>query len=350
MKRALHIGAHEELIYEYFLFMKENWAFDYVLHQDSPRHKFQEDASFNGDIFIVTPYAKSKINNFLNVAGIVYSHRSKYDVMHFHGGRSQILLVLWCRLVCSAQVIAHAHTFSDVKYSWFRTILNKASELIFSYCCHSLLACSENAGKFLFGKARFTILKNVIDYRKFATCRQGNVGCPTVIMMADYIPSKNHLFAIDIINKVVVEGEREFRVEFYGADKGQKGLLEEKIEQFALEHIISINDRTERADLAYASADILLMPSFFEGFGMAAIEGQASNLECIVSSRLPMDVKISDHIAFLSLEHTRIWCETLRNAISYIRSTEQRNYPVLNSYNSNVYGCSLAKIYEGHDA
>ena len=346
MKCALHIGAHEELIHEYFLTMSDKWIFDYVLHKDNPIHKYENDETFKGRTYIVTPYARSKVRNFIDTAKILYDKRNYYQIIHAHGGRSQILLLLWCRIISKAKIIAHAHTTGCDCDMWHRKLLNKFCEYLFWFLCHRLLACSENASAYLFGRRPVKILKNIINYVTFQTKRNGTVLRPTIIMMSDYIASKNHLFALDIIHDLVRDGEQEFSVQMFGEDKGTKELVRQKINKLGLDEIITVNERILYPEKAYTKADILLMPSIFEGFGLAAVEGQVSNLICLVSDDLPKSVKISEYIEFISLKRKDLWVSRLKNAIETTRALSCRNYLINSNYDSNIHGNGLLEIYE----
>ena len=350
MKHALHIGAHEELIHEYFLKMSEDWIFDYVLHTHNPKHKFQHQEVFNGRIYVVTPYASSKIQNFYEIAKIIYRNRRRYQVIHAHGGRSHLILLLFSRFFSNAKIIAHAHTVGILRKSWIRNFINKFCGLLFSLSCHHLLACSEEAGTYLFGHSRAEFFKNIINYEKFRIDRNQTVEEPRVIMMADYTEAKNHLFAVQVIHETVKSGETQFFVDMYGENKGTKNAVMDSIRHLGLDFMISVNERTPHPEKAFAKADILLMPSTYEGFGMVAVEGQASNLKCLVSDALPEVVKISTEIQFISLNSKDYWSLSLREAIENIKNSPSRNYPISDNYDSAVFGDGLRLIYEGNHA
>lgn len=56
-----------------------------------------------------------------------------------------------------------------------------------------------------------------------------------------------------------------------------------------------------------SAMDIFLMPSLFEGFGIAALEAQANGLPCILSDKLTKDLNMSDNIQYLPIDSVDDW-------------------------------------------
>ena len=60
----------------------------------------------------------------------------------------------------------------------------------------------------------------------------------------------------------------------------------------------------------YQAMDIFLLPSRFEGLGIAAVEAAASGLPAVVSDQVPEDVAFTENVRHVPLE-LPLWTRTL---------------------------------------
>ena len=74
----------------------------------------------------------------------------------------------------------------------------------------------------------------------------------------------------------------------------------------------------------YSAADILLMPSKYEGLGLSLIEGQCSGIICLCSNKVPNEAKVSTTISFLpiGLEDINLWVNSINNTLF---TTDRKN-------------------------
>ena len=52
----------------------------------------------------------------------------------------------------------------------------------------------------------------------------------------------------------------------------------------------------------YQMADVFVMPSLYESFGLVTVEAQCSGLPCVLSDRIPKEIKVIENVSFLSLD------------------------------------------------
>lgn len=90
----------------------------------------------------------------------------------------------------------------------------------------------------------------------------------------------------------------------------------------------------------YSAFDFLVLPSLYEGFGMAALEGQANGLYCLVSPNFPTDVYFSDRILQFPIGK--------KDAIAW--STELSKLSVTSKREGNVPDTIRIKGYDIRDA
>ena len=86
---------------------------------------------------------------------------------------------------------------------------------------------------------------------------------------------------------------------------GDGELMEEvknQVKKLGLTDCVMFLGNRGDVDRLMQAADLLLMPSRFEGLPVSAIEAQASGLPCLFSDTITTQVKITESVKFESLE------------------------------------------------
>lgn len=176
------------------------------------------------------------------------------------------------------------------------------------YATH-LLACSEDAGKWMFGDRPFTVIPNGIhperfryqeDAGKAIREQYGMDGHPLVGIIGRLSAQKNPAYALRIL-------ETLFRMEpsagaFFAGDGFLRGETMEAAEKAGIRDRIVFAGTVDNIPAWMSAADVLLMPSLFEGLPFALIEAQASGLPCVVSAAITRDADLTGLIRFLDLD------------------------------------------------
>ena len=263
-------------------------------------------------------YAYRRMSHLLDV--------DAFDLIHVNTGS------LWLQAVCLHAArragvprrIAHSHnsllgvrrmaSFSD---SFFRPIINS--------CATQCFACSTVAGIWLFGEdewnARGIVLKNGIDADHFAfdptvrsRIREG-VDTPLVVGVVGRLDEqKNQSFLLDVFARVVsICPESQLWIVGGGDDEG---MLRGRVTSLGLTSQVKfLGSRADVAELLQGM-DVFVLPSKFEGLGIALVEAQAAGLPCVASDAVPTDVDIHGCcIEHLSLdEPIEHWASHIINA------------------------------------
>lgn len=95
----------------------------------------------------------------------------------------------------------------------------------------------------------------------------------------------------------------------------------------------------------YQAMDGFLLPSFFEGFPVVAIEAQAAGLPCFLSNRITREVKISENVYFLPIRNGDeiLWAQTIHKAIWKGRKGKKS---ISEKYNITYAAKHLEKRYQ----
>lgn len=250
--------------------------------------------------------------------------------------------------------VAHSHNNSMQTKSKISRILSRVIKHFFKYSATDYLACSEAAAKWLFpGKIyknkQYRIISNGIDAEGFAFDlgwrrkireKYGLSDNDMVVgSVARLMPQKNHEFMFRIIEEIR-KTVPDVRLLCVG-----EGDLEEQLRRQVRE--LGIEDNVIFAGTApdvnhyYSAMDVYLMPSLFEGFGIAALEAQANGLPCILSDRISKAVDMGERVAFVSLEDdAAVWAKRVtdefkerRDGKSARETMRQKGYSIENTAN-----------------
>lgn len=299
-------------------------------------------------------YCLGKRNNIRSYFFKLKTLCKNYDVIHINANSATAVIELLAATLAGVKVrIDHNHT-THTEHPYLNIILKPLLEQL----CDIGLACSEDAGKWLFGEGRFTVLRNAIDvdkYRFSASLRQEyrkkwNIPIDAFVIghVGKINTPKNHFKLLDVFYEYQkIHSNAMLLCVGYGPLRGE---LEEKIVNLGLQGIVFITG--ERTDIpGFLSAmDVFVFPSKWEGLGMAVIEAQASGLPCLVSDQVPKDVYLSEQVESLMLENNaKVWANKIEEVQIQNRSLQsERNIRTITSlgYNIETEAYYLQEIYE----
>lgn len=246
--------------------------------------------------------------------------KNKYDVIHVHGNSGTMLIeVLLAKLTRVKKIIVHGHS-TECNHE----IINKILKFIMLVLSDERLACSDEAGKFLYSKRNFVVLNNAIDLQKYQYDEQVRFKCREEFCVKDEIlighignfySWKNHAFLIDV-----------FRA-YHKINKNSKLLLvsdgplcqemQQKVKDLGLEKDVIFAGRRADVERLYQAMDIFIFPSLYEGLGLVAVEAQTAGLPVLASTNVPIEAGCTDLFERMELEKgAKAWAEKIENIIS----------------------------------
>lgn len=172
-----------------------------------------------------------------------------------------------------------------------------------------LLACSEAAGRWLFGdpavsSGKVHILKNAINLEKFQFSQvrrddtRAVLGISSDQMVVGQIGrfafQKNQEFTLRVVAQLIKQGHDV--VLLLIGDGDDRSMLEQKSRELGVDnHVRFLGIRDDVADLLQAM-DVMLFPSRYEGLGMAAVESQATGCPVLASTEVPEEASLAPDI------------------------------------------------------
>lgn len=168
----------------------------------------------------------------------------------------------------------------------------------------------------------------------------GRIDCPR---QTD-LNHKNPMFAIEIAKKVI-RTNKKIKFLFVG-EKGEVGKNEEnKIREQGLENHIFFLGKRKDVNLIMNGADIFLLTSIIEPFGLVLVEAQLSGLKIICSNIITKElIQFEKQFNLLDLNEPEVWINTV---ISELWNTQMRSEFIdINSENLRNSKFSIEVSYQ----
>lgn len=356
--RVLHselngeLGGIESFLYNVYRFIdKEKVEFDFLTISDTPAY---------GDKFKKMGSTVYKVPKHINFLGYYFAidkilREGNYDIVHIHKNSAiDILILKVLQRFPNIKVVVHSHnTFPSVGGKLEK--LHKFNRKYLYDNADYRLACSDNAGKWMYGNGAFEIIKNGIDTKGFRFCTEygeeirAMYGIPMNAFVIGHVGrftnQKNHSKLIDIF-AAIKERKSDAYLLLLGGGELQD-TIKSKVEKLNLcDSVIFCGVRTD-VNKYLCAMDAFVFPSTWEGLGIVAIEAQASGLECYLSRELPKEVEVTDAVTWFDVSENE---NAIANMIDLTKVPEETRYirnreVAENGYDMQETANRLMKIY-----
>lgn len=347
-------GGVEAVIMNYYRNIdRTKIQFDFICDSDSTNIPYDEIKKLGGKVILIPPY-QNVISYHFALKKVL--KKGKYNIVHSHINTLSVfsLFAAWCARVPIR--IAHNHATSS-KREWKRNILKNILKPLNKIFANVYMACSKNAGIWMFGEKEYSngnvkIINNAIETKKFIfdikertkLRKKYNIADDEIVIgqVGRLMQTKNQSFSIEIFKDFIKE--KKSKLIFVGSGPMEKE-LKEKVTENNIDNDVIFLGQMDNTHSLYSMFDILILPSFYEGFGMVLLEAQVSNLTCIVSTGIPIEAKIVDNVKFISLDDKREWISELNN-FKFVERVDNSNYVKNMNFDIELECQKLEKIYD----
>lgn len=306
---GMNTGGAETFIMNVFRNIDHNVVEFHFIISNYKVQAYEEEIIKMGGVIHRVPRMKP---NIFKHASELYKlmRKEDFDVIHRHSSSSIVYIDLLLAMLCRIPIrILHSHN-TNTENSFFHRLFR-----VFSFSATHRIACSYEAGQWMYAHKNFEVIKNGIDLEKFVFNQQMREKMRLEYDLKDkYIigivgrmsEQKNPLFIVDVFSELKKINEKAFLVWCGEGELRQD--IERRIKEYDLERDVNLVGAVSNVNEYMQMFDVLLFPSLWEGLPLVLIEAQTSSLQCFISESISQEAMITDLIHKISLrENAKLW-------------------------------------------
>ena len=322
--------------------------FDVFTHEVSADQYVQEIEKKGGEVFKAPTFSISNYKDIKTSFDSILKTKN-YDIVHSNMANASFLYLREAKKNGIAIRIQHSHQ-DRAADTMKNAIRNMPLLFIGNSYATVRVACSKNAGDFLFGKKQYTIIRNSINYSDYRWNPEIRKKIRKSLEIEDdelivghtgrLTPQKNQLFLLEIFAKL--REKIKTRLVLVGDGPDQLA-LEKRIKELNMNNnVMMLGERNDISELLQAM-DVFVFPSRYEGLGISLLEAEAAGLLCFCANTIPYDAKICENLNYISLtESPDFWAKSILNKI---KGFSRENVILDPKYDSKANSVKLKEIY-----
>lgn len=332
-----NLGGIETYLIEQFRHLdKSKIDYDFVNITGEYSICYEDEILASGSkIFKVVSRHKNPLLHYWQWFNILLQNKGVYDVIVLNTNSLEYVFPLVLGKVFGIPVrVIHSHNSGfENKQGLARRLLVGMNKKLLAWSANLRFACSQFAGQWMFKDNPYHVIYNAIDIHKYDADlivreeTRNALGLHTeltLLHVGRFSYQKNHSFLLDIFKEVhriqpdsvlLLVGDTTEESEFLTEVK-------RKIKAYGLENVVRLLGRRDDVNKIMQVADVLVMPSFFEGLTVVGIEAQASDLPLLLSDTVTKELGLLPSTQFISLEAgPTAWAEAIVNSKQHNRQS-----------------------------
>lgn len=323
--------------------------FDFIIHIRKENDYVDQIKEMGGNVYLLPRLTRHPIKNLRQIKRIV--KENGISVVIRHTANALITPQLLAAKCGGAKTICHSHSTTDPQLT-----LHKLGRLFMKAATDERWACSDDAGKWMFGKLDYRVINNAIDLNEFGydTGRRekirnelipNNTDARVYGHVGNFSEVKNHSYLLKVFKEIADIQKNSFL--FVIGEGELRPQIEAQIASLGLEGRVILTGIRADVSSIMSAMDVMIFPSIYEGIPLTLIEAQANGLQCVISDVITDKVIVTEGIiSKLSInEAPDTWA---RLAISKAEETRD-NAGIHNSIREHGYDLkALAEWFENY--
>lgn len=332
-----NLGGIETYLIEQFRHLdKSTIDYDFVNITGEYSICYEDEILASGSkIYKVVSRHKNPLLHYWQWFNILSQNKGVYDVIVLNTNSLEYVFPLVLGKIFGIPVrVIHSHNSGfENKQGLARRLLVGMNKKLLAWSANLRFACSQFAGQWMFKDNPYHVIYNAIDIHKYDADlkvreeTRNALGLHTeltLLHVGRFSYQKNHSFLLDIFKEVhaiqpdsvlLLVGDTTEESEFLTEVK-------RKIKEYGLANAVRLLGRRDDVNKIMQAADVLVMPSFFEGLTVVGIEAQASDLPLLLSDTVTKELELLPSTQFISLEAgPTAWAEAIVNSKQHNRQS-----------------------------
>lgn len=357
---SLHLGGSQAFVMNMYRNIdRSKVQFDFVVTPETKEGFYDEITNLGGKIFSCPRYKGTNHIQYNKWWDDFFNEHPEYKVIHGHV-RSTASIYLKIAKRHGLVTIAHSHSTSNG--NGISAIVKRIMQLPIRKQADYLFACSDKAGKWLYGEKAITqqnyyMIPNGVDLKRFEfdvnkrNQMRMTLGIKKDMMILGHIgrlsTPKNHKFLLNVFNKYhkINSNSKLLLV----GDGELFDCIKEHIDKLNISDAVIMTGSKQNTEDYYQVMDIFVFPSLWEGLPVSVVEAQANGLQCLISDVITHDVDLTDLIQYLPLDE-ELWLGVIVEAHKKKRmGLTNENIQRLQPFNALTVANKLQEFYLKQD-
>lgn len=343
-------GAETMLMNIYRNIDREKITFDFLVHNQGEGYYDAEIIKEGGHIYYIPSQGNLGIIRYIQTLTRFLKENGPFDIIHSHMDWQGGMIAVAAKMAGIKKVVVHSHTTELMNPSLAYQVVLRMQKLCIGICATDYWACSEAAVRFLFYKGlcckrNIQIIPNGIQVHEYMNLNReesrkllriekdtfliGNVGSLS--------PIKNQIFLVELAKELKMKGFQFKLLLVGGGQDNYRKQVEEQINKYDLKKEVTLLGLRKDIPSIMCALDLFVLPSLFEGLGIAAIEAQAAGTPSIVSTNVPREVDMGlDLVSWLEIESIEDWKDKILSMVPVEERNGSRCYKAISEKGYNV--------------
>lgn len=305
-------GGVESVVMNYYRHIdRQRVQFDFVVDGYEKTALDDEIAALGGHVYHIEPYRSNIFRYMRQIYRIVRDHH--YRVVHSHMNTLAVFSLLPAYLAGARVRILHNHS-TAVRSEGLRTVLKEILRPFAPLFANRYAACSVLAGTWMYGRARMgsgtvKVLRNAVDLEAYAFSpqrreivrRELDIGQDAFVVghVGRFVYQKNHPFLLEVFRTIL--HRRPDAILLLIGEGELRAAMEEKARAYGMADRVRFLGLRDDVRTLYSAMDVFVLPSWYEGLPVVAVEAQANGLPCFLSDRVTRESELTQSAHFLPL-------------------------------------------------
>lgn len=337
----LNFGGVQTFLLTYAEHMDlETIVFDYVVQTNAPGALDERAKQRGSRIYYVTPMGKSLVGYMRDVYHLLKEH-PEYKIVHTHLNYRNLFPLISAKLAKVKIRISHSHN-NYTATNVLKTVERKIFRLLLPVVATDYWACSEMAGKWLYGNKRYTVIHNAIETSQFKFSEKirknlrnkHNIDNQIVwINVGMFGKAKNHKFLLELFSNHVKDNPNTCLM-LCGNGEERK-IIEQQAVKYGIRDKVFFLGIVDNVNEYLMMADIMIMPSLFEGLPLVCVEAQATGCPVVASSAIPDEALFADNTERCMTWEVSDWEDSIKRMLN-IKNDRKQAALLCEEYNFDI--------------
>lgn len=337
----LWAGGVEMVVFNYYRAIdKSKVQFDFYYDADSTVEPPQDLIDMGARFIKVPPY--QKLPQYIKTLKRHFKENN-YKMVHSHINTLSVF-PLFSAWTCHIPVrIAHNHSVPGGN-EFKRNALKYFLRLFAKVFATDYFACSEKAGRWMFGdttfeKGKVLLMRNAIDFDRFrpdqdfVESRKKDlkiedkyvIGC-----IGRFTFAKNHKFLINVFSEIMKK--RDDVVLLLVGDGELRPDIVRWIKEKNIQDNTILVGQVADPENYYRLCNVVAVPSLFEGLSLTTIESQIAGVPVVISNAVPDEAIISNGVTKINdTNSVSLWVSSLMSEKVVSLNDSSQDYNIENA-------------------